>query len=162
MSPTGEHARERTYDEMLQPPARMHPHLLVVIDHRVARVYMAELHGTVPQRIMPYDPYSYGRQLLYVQDAEKGQRKPERDSFYSDVARSLQGADAILIFGHGTGASSAMSRLLAELKQHYGDLAKRVIGAVVVNKAHLTEDQLLAKARELYAKVNWNETLSRP
>jgi len=31
-------------------------HLLVVIDHRQARVYKAEVHGSVPQRITPYEP----------------------------------------------------------------------------------------------------------
>lgn len=150
---SGEHGQERTYDEMLQPPATVHPHLLVVIDHREARIYLTELHGTLPQRIMPYDPYGYGRQLRYVLTTNKGRRKPERQSFYGDVARMLQGADAILIFGHGTGAGSAMDQLLAELKQHYRDLSGRVIGSIVVDTHHLSEDQLLAKAREVYREL---------
>ena len=33
-----------------QPPAEEGTHLLVVIDHREARIYKTELHGTVPQR----------------------------------------------------------------------------------------------------------------
>ena len=37
-------------------------HLLVVIDHREARIYRAELHGAVPQRITPYDPHGFGQQ----------------------------------------------------------------------------------------------------
>jgi hypothetical protein len=70
------------------------------------------------------------------------------------VATALQGAEAILLFGHGTGASSAMNQLLAELQQHHADLAKRVIGAIVVDTEHLSENQLLAKARECYANTN--------
>jgi len=31
-------------------------HLLVVIDHRQARIYKTEVHGSVPQRITPFDP----------------------------------------------------------------------------------------------------------
>jgi hypothetical protein len=126
--------------------------LLVVIDHRKAQVYETELHGTVPQRIVPYDPHGFGRHLHYVQDDSNGQRKPERKSFYEAVIKTLQGAEQVLIFGRGTGASSAMEHLLAELKQHHPDLAKRVGGSVVVDDPHMTENQLLAKAREFYHK----------
>ena len=126
------------------------PHLLVVIDHREARIYQAELHGSVPQRVMPYNPGGFGRHLHYVQDDSSGQRKPERKSFYEAIAKTLRGAEKILVFGSGTGASSAMEQLLAELKQHHADLAKLIVGTVVVNESKLTEDQLLAKAREFY------------
>src|SRR6202011_4792077 len=40
-------------------PAAEGTHLLVVIDHREARIYRAELHGSVPQRIAPYDPFGF-------------------------------------------------------------------------------------------------------
>jgi imidazoleglycerol phosphate dehydratase HisB len=43
-----------------------------------------------------------------------------------------------------------MDHLLAELKLHHPDIAKRVVGSIVVDEHHLTEDQLLAKARELF------------
>ena len=43
-----------------------------------------------------------------------------------------------------------MEQLLAELKKHHKDLAERVVRSVVVDEHHLTEDQLLAKARELF------------
>jgi hypothetical protein len=124
--------------------------LLVVIDHRVARIYTAELHGTVPQRITPYDPFGFGRDLHDNQADSDGQRKPEQKSFYEAIAKTLHGAEQILVFGTGTGASSAMNALLSELKQHHHDLAERVIGAIAVDEHHLTEDQLLAKARELF------------
>src|SRR4051794_11475500 len=77
-------------------------HLLVVIDHREARVYRTELHGTVPTRITPYDPHGGGRHLHYVEDDSSGQRKPERRSFYEAVATALAGAEKVLVFGGGT------------------------------------------------------------
>jgi hypothetical protein len=126
-------------------------HLLVVLDHREARVYKTELHGAVPQKIRPYNPHGFGRHLHYVQDESNGQRKPERLSFYQAIVKTLEGAEQILLFGRGTGASSAMEKLLAELKEHHAELAKRVVGSVVVDEQHLTRDQLLAKAREIYA-----------
>ncbi len=125
-------------------------HLLVVIDHREARVYRTELHGTVPQRVLPYDPDGYGRHLHDVQDNGDGGRKPENKAFYVSIAKTLRGADQILLFGSGTGASSAMDQLIAALERDHPDLAQRVVGSLVVDAQHLTEDQLLAKARDFY------------
>jgi hypothetical protein len=125
-------------------------YLLVVIDHREARIYRTELHGSVPQRIVPYDPLGLGRALHYNQDDANGQRKPEQKSFYEAVAKTLQDAQQVLLFGTGTGASSAMEQLLLDLKLHHEDIAKRIISTIVVDEHHLTEDQLLAKARELF------------
>jgi hypothetical protein len=133
-----------------QSPAAVGTHLLVVIDHREARIYSAELHGSVPQRITPYDPFGFDRALHYNQDDSNGQRKPERKSFYEAVAKTLRGATQILLFGTGTGASSAMEQLLLDLKKDHHDLAERVIASIAVDEHHLTEDQLLAKAREMF------------
>jgi hypothetical protein len=134
-------------------PAATGTHLLVVIDHREARIYSTELHGSVPQRIAPYDPFGFGRDLHYNQDDSNGQRKPEQKSFYEAVAKTLRGAEQILLFGAGTGASSAMEHLIAELKSRHPDIAMRIVGSTAVNEHHLTEDQLLAKARELFVSV---------
>lgn len=127
-------------------------HLLVVLDHREARVFRAELHGSVPQRIAPYDPLGTGRYLHRVGNGSNGQRKPEPKDFYDAIIRTLEGAQAILLFGSSTGSSSAMDHLMAELRQHHPDLAARVVGTVVVNEQHMSEDQLLAEARAFYAK----------
>ena len=129
-------------------PAHTGLHLLVVIDHRHARIYRTEMHGEVPQSIAPYDPHGFDRALHYNQDDSNGQRKPERKSFYEAVAKTLQGAENILIFGTGTGSSSAMEQLILELKQNHHELAERIVGSITVDENHLTEDQLLAKARE--------------
>jgi hypothetical protein len=125
-------------------------HLLVVIDHRLARIYRTERHGSVPQRVIPYDRSGSGRHLHYVHDDSSGHRVPETKSFYEAVANTLVDADKILLFGSGTGASSAMEQLLAALKRDHQAIADRVVGCVAVDEPHLTEDQLLAQAREFY------------
>ncbi|MDB5174266.1 MAG: hypothetical protein JWN51_3039 [Phycisphaerales bacterium] len=126
-------------------------HLLVVIDHREARVFKAEIHGSVPRRITPYDPHGSHRHLHNVEDDSNGQRKPELKTFYEAIARTLGGAEKILIMGSSTGSSSAMDHLVAELKQHHPELARRISGTIVVNEQHMTEDQLLAQARAFYS-----------
>jgi len=45
--------------------------------------------------------------LHYNQDDSNGQRKPERRELYEAVAKTLNGAQQILIFGTGTGAEPA-------------------------------------------------------
>ena len=60
----------------------------------------------------------------------------------------------MLILGTGTGTSSEMDQFVAWLKLHHPDLAKRIIGSLVVDEHRLTDGQLLAKAGEFYA----NET----
>jgi hypothetical protein len=137
-------------------------HLVVVIDHREARIYRADVHGSLPQRITPYDPHGFGRYLHFVQDESHGLRKPERKSFYEAVAKTLQGAESILLFGSGTGSSSAMDQLLAELKRRHRQIAERIAGCIVVDEQHLTENQLLAKAREFYAKIASKGTTRSP
>jgi hypothetical protein len=141
--------------EMQTPsPDSSRTHLLVVIDHREARIYRTELSGSVPEKITPYDPFGFGRALHYNQDENNGQRKPEQKSFYEAVAKTLKDAEQILMFGGGTGASSAMEQLMLDLKKHHHDLAERVVGTITVDVHHLTEPQLLAKAREFYAALN--------
>ena len=130
------------------------PHLLVVIDHQEARVYRTEGHGAVAEQIAPYDPHGYGRHLHSAHEWTDGKRLPERKSFYEAIAKTLRGAEQVLLFGSGTGKSSAMEQLLADLKDHHPDVAKKVVGSVVVDAHHTTEDQLLAKAREFYAEYN--------
>ena len=130
------------------------PHLLVVIDHREARVYRTEVQGAVPVKLEPYDPHGHGRHLHSAHEWTDGKSQPERKSYYEAVAKTLRGAGQVLLFGSGTGKSSAMEQLLADLTAHHPDVAKAVVGSVVVDPHHTTENQLLAQAREFYAAYN--------
>jgi hypothetical protein len=130
------------------------PHLLVVIDHQEAKVYRTEVSGAVPQLIAPYDPHGHGRHLHSAHEWTDGKSQPERKSYYEAVAKTLRGAGQVLLFGSGTGKSSAMDQLLADLTAHHPDVAKTVVGSVVVDAHHTTEGQLLARAREFYAEYN--------
>jgi len=129
------------------------PHLLVVIDHLEAKIYKTEVHGAVPQRIVPHDPHGHGRHL-HGHDTTDGKRHPESKAYYEAIAKTLRGADQILVFGSGKGASSAMHQLVADLKQFHPDIARHVVGEVTVDSHHSTEAELLAKAREFYAEYN--------
>jgi hypothetical protein len=125
-------------------------HWLLVIDHHEARLFRSELHGAVPHKIVAHDS-GYFRHAQNSQNLSRGKEKPDPNTFFGPVATALQVGGPILIFGTGTGTSSEMEQFVAWTKHHHPDLAKRIIGSLVVDENHLTDDQLLAKAREFYA-----------
>lgn len=131
-------------------------HLLVVIDHHEAKIYRAEVKDAVPQKIEPYDPHGYRTHLhSHISgQSNDGKRHHEPKSYYESVAKTLQGADQIIVFGSGKGEGSAMEQLLANLKTHHPEIAAKIVTSAVVDAHHTTENQLLAQARDFYAKLN--------
>ena len=128
-------------------------HWLLVIDHHDARIYRTEIHGAIPLKILPHEPEAHMRLANDAEDFSRGKDKPDTNSFFKPVAGVLQAGGQILIFGAGTGTSSEMEQFIAWLKLHHPDQARHIIGSQVVDEHHLTGDQLLAKAREFYAKA---------
>lgn len=144
------HFLDQSSASQVDQPVESGTDLLVVIDHHEAKIYRSERHGSLPQKLVPYDPHGFGRHLRSENPETDGKRQPERKSFYEAIAKTLRGADRILIFGSGTGESSAMEKLIADLDHNHGDLTKLVVGSVVIDASHLTEGELLAKAREFF------------
>jgi hypothetical protein len=126
-------------------------HWLLVIDHHEARIFRSEMHGAAPLQILPHEPDDFFRHGRDSKEVSRGKEKPDPNSFFEPVAKALSPAGQILIFGAGTGSSNEMDQFIAWVKVHHPQLAKRIIGSLVVDEHHLTEGQLLAKAREFYA-----------
>ena len=126
---------------------------LVVIDHREARIFRSAEPDAVAQQIRSHAGEEFSRHAPNFQDFWRGQEKPDPSGFFEPLAGVLNGAGKILIFGNGTGTSSEMDQFVAWLKLHRPALAERIVGTMVVDEHHLTEAQLLAKAREFYANV---------
>ena len=135
------------------PPAAAadETHWLVVIDHHEARIYRSEMSGTVPERILPHEPSDFFRHAHNSKDFSRGKEKPDPNSFFEPVATALMAAGKILIFGTGKGTSSEMEQFVTWLEKHHADISSRVIGSVAIDEHHLSEPQLLLKAREFYS-----------
>lgn len=144
---------EQSGDASMPLPVVPGIHLLVVIDHREAKIYRTEFHGTVSQQIAPYDPHGFGQHLRLHTEENDDEPGLEPKRFYEAVAATLSDADQILVFGSGTGENSAMELLLADLKQNHRDVAKLIVGSIVTDTHHLTEDQLLAQARAFFGSA---------
>ncbi len=126
-------------------------HWLLVIDHHEARIFRSELLGAVPQTILPHEPTEYFRHAPDSKEVSRGQEKPDPNTFFAPIVKALQAPGPILLFGTGTGTSSEMEQFNAWVKVHHPEVAKRIIGSLGVDEHHLTEGQLLAKARDFYA-----------
>jgi hypothetical protein len=126
---------------------------LVVIDHHETKLYRSEMSGSLPQVILPHEPDHYFRHAHHSRQFTEGKEKPDPNSYFEPLAKALAGAAQILVFGTGTGTSSEMDQFTGWLKEHHADLAPRVVGSVVIDEHHLTEGQLLEKAREFYAST---------
>jgi hypothetical protein len=125
-------------------------HWLLVIDHHEARLFRSEMHGAVPQKLLPHEPDRYFRHEQNSQNLSRGKEKPDPNSFFAPIAQALRTVGQLLIFGTGKGHSSEMDQFVAWLKTHHPELAGRIIGSLTVDENHLTDGQLLAKAREFY------------
>jgi hypothetical protein len=138
------------------PPAgaeKAQSYWLLVIDHHEARIYRPEMDGAVPEQILPHEPADFFRHAHNSKDFARGREKPDPNSFFEPIARALQDAGQILVFGSGKGTGSEMEQFIAWLKIHHHELAGRIIGAETIDEHHLTKAQLLAKAREFHAGI---------
>ena len=126
---------------------------VVVIDHRMARIFQ-DLGGSAPERKeteKPYDPHGFHRHLIHRKEAHyEGQRIPEEDSFYQQIAQDLKPAKEIILIGHGTGKSSALDFLVEYLKTHDPTIWPQVKAAEVTDLSALTEPEIEAIARQRF------------
>lgn len=125
---------------------------LVVINHHEARIFRTVMHGAVPRQILPLRPEDHFRASAAAREFSRGREKPDPVNFFGPVARALKEAREILIMGSGKGGGSAMEQFVAWVSAHHPELARQIIGTVVVDQHRLTTAQLLAKAMEYYPK----------
>ena len=126
-------------------------HWLLVIDHHAARLFRSVMSGIIPQRLLAHEPDEHFGHAQDSRNFTRGKEKHAPNNFFEPVAKVLQAAGRLLIFGTGTGNSSEMDQFISWLKLHHPELAKRIVGSLVVDEHHLTDGELLARAREFYA-----------
>lgn len=146
------HFLEKTGAAATPMPTPRQPHALVLIDHHQIRIFHSERHAAAADLFLPHDPEEYFRHAPNSQNISRGQEKPDANSFFAPVVSALAHAREILLFGNGTGGASEMEQFSAWLGTCHPEISKRVIGTVTVDVHHLTDDQLLAKARQFFAQ----------
>lgn len=128
-------------------PAGTYPHgrMVVVIDHRIARIYH-DAGSSVPEgevNVKPHDPFGFHRHLIHRKEAHyEGERVPEENSFYEEIVQDLVHAEAIILIGHATGKSNAAGFLNEYLKTHHREIFPRVIAVETADLSALTEPEI--------------------
>jgi len=127
-------------------PGRM----IVVIDHHAAHVYQ-DLGGSRPadeHTMRLYDPYNFHHHLIHRKEAHyRGERVPEEDSFYEEIAKDITPANEIVFIGHATGKSNAADFLKEYLKTHHPDISRRVLTTESADLSAVTEPEIEALAK---------------
>jgi hypothetical protein len=130
----------------LSQPGRM----IVVIDHHAAHIYQ-DMGGSRPvdeHSVRPYDPFGFHHHLIHRKEAHyRGERVPEENSFYEDIAKDLVHATELVIVGHAKGTSNAATYLNEFLKSHHPDLFRNVIATESADLSAVTEPEIEALAK---------------
>lgn len=142
---------ERSNEGVSMPVVAEETQLLVAVEADGARIYRIEMRASVPRGLVPFQANGYAAHLRSSLAQLDRQPQPVRLGFYREVARSLRGAERILLLACGEGGASAMEALRAELERGHGEVSRRVVGALVI-KGRCREEQLLARTKEFYAE----------
>lgn len=119
----------------------MSQHAIVFLDHHHARVF--HLDGT--------------DKSLSLKEAAKREtdnrhqgdgKKPSHEAFFREVARSLHGAEEIIVVGPGT----AKTEFKHHVEQHDAAVDKHIVAVESVD--HPTEGQLLALAKKKFKAID--------
>ena len=128
-------------------PSRM----IVVIDHHAAHVYQ-DFGGSRPadeHKVQPYDPFHFHHHLIHRKEAHyRGERVPEADSFYEEIAKDITPTNEIVLIGHATGKSNAADFLKEYLRTHHPDILRRVIATENADLSAVTEPEIEALAKQ--------------
>jgi hypothetical protein len=124
--------------------------MIVVIDHHGAHVYQ-DFGGSRPadeRKVQPYDPYHFHHHLIHRKEAHyRGERVPEEDSFYEEIAKDITQAQEIVLIGHATGKSNAADFLKEYLRTHHPEIFRRVIASESADLSAVTEPEIEALAK---------------
>ena len=124
--------------------------MIVVIDHHSAHIYQ-DFGGSRPageNKVQPYDPFNFHHHLIHRKEAHyRGERVPEEDSFYEEIAKDITSANEIVFIGHATGKSNAADFLKEYLKTHHPDISRRVIATENADLSAVTEPEIEALAK---------------
>lgn len=127
-------------------------HWVLVIDHHQARLFNSDQQGTPALQVLPPQPTDHFRHTAVSTDFAHSLEPHGQSAFFEAVAQELKSAPNILVLGLGTGTGSCMQQFVDWVRLHHADLAERIIGTLVTNEHHLTEDQLLDLSRKFFKK----------
>ena len=137
--------------------------LVVHLSHHHTDLWRLEGEDPEHTRLEPHGLWGTGQRLVHRHDRDiAGQRAPLDHAYLAAITAALAAADAVLLVGHGSGASALAPDLLEHLHHHRRDLLPRIVACVSLDDTALTPRQLLAVAREHFGNQPHRRTLVVP
>ena len=125
--------------------------VVVAITQDEARIWATGLEkGKHPERIYAPDEKGVHHHIRQAQHKGGHGSDPAERGYFDVLAQELTQAAEILLIGHGAGKANAMLRFTQYMERHNPEVAKKVIGAVDADLNALSENQILAKARDWF------------
>ena len=125
--------------------------VVVALTQDEARIWATGLNkGAHPEKVFAPDEKGLHHHVRQMQHRGGHGTDPIEKGFFDVLGHHLESASEILLLGHGEGKANAMLRFTQYMERHNPAVARKVIGAVDADLNALTENQILAKARDWF------------
>lgn len=137
--------------------------LVLLLNHRHTDAYRLEGEAVEHALLRPHGVWGSDQNLSHRHDRDlAGQRAPLDSAYLASIAAAMADADAVLLLGHGSGASDLRQVLLRHLETHRRDLIERIVAIETVDDSALSEAGLLALARMHFGNLPHRHPLVAP
>lgn len=137
--------------------------LVLHLDHHRTDVFRLEGEEVEHAVLRPHGVWGSGEHLTHRHDRDvAGQRAPRDAAYLASIAEAMTAADVVLLLGHGSGESDLRQVLLHYLAHHRRDLLERIVGVVTLDDAGLSEQAIVAIAREHFGNLPHRRPLVVP
>ena len=137
--------------------------LVIQLDNAAAHLWWLQGETVEHSELKPHGLWSTGQRLSHRHDRDiAGQRAPLDHAYLNAISEALEGAEAVLLLGHGTGESSMAHLLLQHLQTHRPDLLPRIVATVSLDDGGLSPQGLLAIARQHFGNLPHRHPLVVP
>ncbi len=125
--------------------------VVVTITKDEAKVWATGLErSSKPEKISAVDNNRHHHKLRQELRHKGPGLNPESKAFFEEISQAIKPASEVLLLGHGEGKADAVHNFQIYLKEKHQDLAKKIVGIIEADVAHLTEPQILAQARSWF------------
>ena len=125
--------------------------VVIAITQNDARLWATGLEkGSKPEKIYaPSDKASH-HHVRQTQHQGGHAGDPADYGFFDVIADHVKNSAEILLIGHGVGKANAVLRFTQFIERNNPEVAKKVVGAIDSNLNAMSENEILASAREWF------------
>ena len=148
---------------LAQGPRGDQSHRLVLrMNHQRCDVFHLVGEAVEHAVLRPHGLWGSGERLSHRHDRDiAGQRAPLDNDYLKRIEQAMAQADVVLLVGHGTGQSNMAELLIKHLSHHQPALLERIRTATV-DDSSLSDEALLALARQQFGNLPHRHTLRIP